>query len=50
VPETARVPRLVTRRSAGTHFYLDALAAGHEGVMAKALAAHTKPAMLAQAG
>jgi DNA ligase 1 len=40
VPETARVPRLVTASEAQAHaFYLDALTAGHEGVMAKALAA-----------
>ena len=40
VPETARVPRLVTASEAQARtFYLDALAAGHEGLMAKALAA-----------
>ncbi len=40
VPQTARVPRLVTASEAQARaFYLDALAAGHEGVMAKALAA-----------
>ena len=40
VPETARVPRLVTASEAQARtFYLDALAAGHEGVMAKSLAA-----------
>ena len=40
VPQSARVPRLVTASaSAAQRFYDDALAAGHEGVMAKALGA-----------
>jgi DNA ligase-1 len=40
VPQAARVPRLVTAAEAEARaFYLGALAAGHEGVMAKALAA-----------
>ena len=40
VPEAARVPRLITATEAQARaFYLDALDAGHEGVMAKALAA-----------
>jgi DNA ligase-1 len=40
VPESARIPRLVTASEpAARAFYTEALAAGHEGVMAKALAA-----------
>jgi DNA ligase 1 len=40
VPQAARVPRLVTSSAAAAQrFYEDALAAGHEGVMAKALGA-----------
>ena len=40
VPEASRVPRLVTSsEEAARTFYLDALEAGHEGLMAKALAA-----------
>lgn len=38
LPETMRIPRLVTRsESEAQAFYDDALAAGHEGVMAKSL-------------
>ena len=40
VPTAARVPRLVTRSAAqAQRFYEEALAAGHEGVMAKSLEA-----------
>ena len=40
VPEAARIPRLITAsESAARAFYAEALAAGHEGVMAKALQA-----------
>jgi DNA ligase-1 len=40
VPESARVPRLVSSSAAAAaRFYEEALAAGHEGVMAKALGA-----------
>jgi DNA ligase 1 len=40
VPQSARVPRLVTSALASAQrFYEEALAAGHEGVMAKALGA-----------
>ena len=40
VPESARVPRLVSCSvAAAQRFYEDALGAGHEGVMAKALTA-----------
>jgi DNA ligase 1 len=40
VPQAARVPRLVTSSVASAQrFYEEALAAGHEGVMAKALGA-----------
>ncbi len=40
VPESARVPRLVSSSvAAAQRFYEDALSAGHEGVMAKALTA-----------
>jgi DNA ligase-1 len=40
VPQAARVPRLVTSSAAAAQrFYEDALAAGHEGVMVKALGA-----------
>ena len=40
VPQSARVPRLVTSSAASAQsFYDEALAAGHEGVMAKALGA-----------
>jgi DNA ligase 1 len=38
VPQTARIPRLVTRSSEAAHaFYDEALAQGHEGLMAKSL-------------
>jgi DNA ligase 1 len=40
VPESARIPRLITASEPTARaFYLEALAAGHEGVMAKALQA-----------
>jgi DNA ligase 1 len=40
VPQSARVPRLVTSSAAAAErFYEEALTAGHEGVMAKALGA-----------
>jgi DNA ligase-1 len=40
VPESARIPRLITSAEAEARaFYAGALAAGHEGVMAKALQA-----------
>jgi DNA ligase 1 len=40
VPESARIPRLITAsEAAASAFYAAALAAGHEGVMAKALQA-----------
>ncbi|MGB5467561.1 MAG: ATP-dependent DNA ligase [Sedimenticolaceae bacterium] len=40
VPATARVPRLITRRQdAAEAFLQQALAAGHEGIMAKSLSA-----------
>ena len=40
LPETARVPRLITRRQDAAEAFLEqALAAGHEGIMAKSLSA-----------
>jgi DNA ligase-1 len=51
LPKALVIPRIVTADvAAAEDFYADALARGHEGVMAKALDAPTKPAGAARAG